>query len=122
MTTVIWIDWYSYHVSRFRALFEHQSFKGQVTGIELIGGCGVHAGLKFREDDRAGLPIESLFPTADWESTGQMELAGAVWRKLQEIQPSAVLVPGYYNAPALAAAIWARLHRKRSVLMSETTP
>jgi len=121
LTTVIWIDWYSYHIARFRALLEHQSLEGQVTGIELIGGCGVHSGLKFRDKDRAGLPISSLLPTADWESAGQMHLARAVWRKLQQLRPSTVLVPGYYTAPALAAALWARLHRKRSALMSETT-
>ena len=121
MTTVIWIDWYSYHIARFRALLEHQSLQGQVTGIELIGGCGVHSGLKFRDKDRAGLPISSLLPTADWESAGQMHLARAVWRKLQQLRPSTVLVPGYYTVPALTAALWARLHRKRAALMSETT-
>ncbi len=121
MTTVVWIDWYSYHVSRLRALFEHQSLKGQVTGIELVGGCGVHAGLKFRDEDRDGLPIASLLPASDWQSAGQLRLARAVWQKLQQLRPSAVLVPGYYTAPALAAALWARLHGKRSVLMSETT-
>jgi 1,2-diacylglycerol 3-alpha-glucosyltransferase len=121
MTTVIWIDWYSYHISRFRALFEHESFKHQVTGIELVGGCGVHRGLLFRDEERAGLPISSLFPQADWDQTGQMKLARAVWAKLNQLRPSSVLVPGWYTAPALAAAIWARLHGRRSILMSETT-
>ncbi|MBV9768795.1 MAG: glycosyltransferase family 4 protein [Bryobacterales bacterium] len=121
MTTVIWIDWYSYHVSRFRALFEHRFFKGQVTGIELVGGCGVHRGMQFRDAERTGLPIYSLFPQADWDQTGPMSLAWAVWRKLDELRPSSVLVPGWYTAPALAAAAWARLHGKRSILMSETT-
>lgn len=37
------------------------------------------------------------------------------------MRPRAVLVPGYYTLHALAAALWARLHRRRSVLMSETT-
>ena len=121
MTTVIWIDWYSYHITRFRALLHHESLRGEVTGIELIGGCGVHSGLKFRDEDRGRLPIYSLFPEADWASAGQLPLARAVWRKLQEIRPSAVLVPGYYTMPALAAALWAKMHGKRSVLMSETT-
>lgn len=121
VTTVIWIDWYSYHVSRFRALLDHEGLRGNVTGIELIGGCGVHPGLKFRDTDRGHLPIASLFPNADWASAGQYRMARAVWRKLQEIRPSAVLVPGYYTLPALAAALWAKLHRRRSILMSETT-
>jgi glycosyltransferase involved in cell wall biosynthesis len=121
LTTVIWIDWYSYHVSRFRALFEHESLKRQVTGIELVGGCGVHQGLQFRDSDRDGLPISSLFPQADWAKTGQMTLARAVWAKLNQLRPSSVLVPGWYTAPAVAAAVWAKVHGKRSILMSETT-
>ena len=121
MTTVIWIDWYSYHVSRFRALFEHEKLQRDVTGIELVGGCGVHAGLQFRDSDRSGLPISSLFPDADWQKTGQLTLARALWNKLQNIQPSSVLVPGWYTLPAIAAALWAKLHGKRSILMSETT-
>lgn len=121
MTAVIWIDWYAYHIARFRALAEHRQLKGKVSGIELVGGCGVHAGLKFREDDRAGLPITSLMPAADWQTAGQARLALAVWKKLQMLRPSAVLSPGYYTVPSLTAALWARTHRKRSVLMSETT-
>jgi len=121
LTTIIWIDWYSYHISRFRALFNHPSFQRQVTGIELVGGCGVHAGLQFRDADREGLPISSLFPETDWAKAGQIKLALAVWRKLDQLRPSSVLVPGWYTAPALAAALWAKLHNKRSILMSETT-
>ena len=121
MTTVIWIDWYAYHISRFRALFEHQRLGKRVVGIELVGGCGVHAGFQFRNSDRAGLPIVSLFPQADWNRTGQLKLAWAVWRKLNELRPSSVLTPGWYTMPALTAAAWAKIHGKRSILMSETT-
>lgn len=121
MTTVIWIDWYAYHVSRFRALVQHESLRGKVTGIELVGGCGVHDGLKFREDDRNGLPVTSLFPEADWSGTSKISLARAVWLKLNELQPASVFVPGLYTIPGFTAAVWARLHGKRSVLMSETT-
>ena len=110
MTAVIWIDWYSYHISRFRALTEHESLRKNVTGIELVGGCGVHAGLHFRDGERAGLPILSLFPEADWQKTKQTTMAWALWRKLGQLNPSSVLVPGWYTMPAVAAALWARLH------------
>lgn len=120
-TTVIWTDWYSYHLSRFRALLEHESLGGRVTGIELVGGCGEHAGLQFRDNDRRGLPITTLFPEKNWLEAGKVELARAVWRRLQEVQPNTVLVPGYYTLYAVTAALWAKLHGKRSVLMSETT-
>jgi 1,2-diacylglycerol 3-alpha-glucosyltransferase len=67
------------------------------------------------------LPIASLFPTGNWEETKKAELARAVWRKLNELRPSSVLVPGCYTVPGLTAALWAKLHRKRCVLMTETT-
>jgi glycosyltransferase involved in cell wall biosynthesis len=121
LTTVIWIDWYSYHLSRFRALVENEGLKGNVTGIELVGGCGVHAGLKFREDDRAGLPISSLLPEANWNETPKRVIAKAVWKKLDELNPSTVLIPGCYTVPGFAAALWAKVRGKRSVLMTETT-
>jgi 1,2-diacylglycerol 3-alpha-glucosyltransferase len=121
LTTVIWIDWYSYHLSRLRALLQHEAFRSRVSGIELVGGCGVHRGLQFREPERDGLPISSLFPDSDWDQVGQLRLARAVWRELGRLNPSSVLVPGWYTAPALAAALWAKLHRRCSILMSETT-
>ena len=121
MTTVIWIDWYSYHISRFRALVSHETLSGQVTGIELVGGCGVHKGMQFRDQNRDGLPIVSLFPARDWNQVRQTELARALWTKLNELRPSVVLVPGIYTLPGLAAAVWAKIHGRCSVLMSETT-
>jgi glycosyltransferase involved in cell wall biosynthesis len=121
LTTVIWIDWYSYHISRFRALVANETLKGQVTGIELVGGCGVHTGMQFRDQNRGGLPITSLFPTKDWNQVGRTEVARALWKKLNELRPSLVLVPGIYTLPGLAAALWAKLHGRRTVLMSETT-
>jgi len=121
VTAIIWIDWYSYHISRLRALAEHESLKGKIAGIELVGGCGVHAGMRFRDHARDGLPITSLFPSADWKNTGQLRLALAIWRQLRILRPDTVLIPGYYTMPALAAALWAKCHRRRSVLMSETT-
>lgn len=120
MTAVIWIDWYPYHVARFEALAEHEELRQNVIGIEMVGGQGVH-GQTYRSEDRTGLPIVTLCPTVNWRGAGQRRLAVEVWRKLSQINPAAVLVPGYYTAPALAAALWARLHGSRSILMSEST-
>jgi 1,2-diacylglycerol 3-alpha-glucosyltransferase len=121
VTAVIWIDWYPYHVARFRALCEHPRLRGRLAGIELVGGCGVHRGLDFRQRDRGGLPVSVLFPEADWHGVGRLQLARAVWSRLNRLQPSSVLVPGWAAAPAIAAALWAKLHRRRSILMTETT-
>lgn len=121
MVAVIWIDWYTYHLARLRALVEHDRLRGKVMGIELVGGCGVHAGLAFRDGGRDGLPVETLLPGVDWRRNLQPRLALKLWRKLNRANPSVVLVPGYYTLPALCAAVWARLHGRRSVLMSEST-
>ncbi len=118
---VIWIDWYPYHVARFRGLDAASSLRGGVVGIELVGGVGVHKGLKFREELPAGLAVETLVPGASWLEVNKIELARALWRRLSELNPEVVLVPGYYTLPAIAAALWARVHGRTSVLMTEST-
>lgn len=118
---VIWIDWYTYHVARFRALAEHPLLRGRVAGIELVGGSGMHGGLLFRDDKRAGLPVTTLEPSSSWTEAGQTRLALAIWKKLNQLKPSVVMVPGYYTAPAIAAALWTKLRGRKSILMTETT-
>ncbi|MBB6143674.1 glycosyltransferase involved in cell wall biosynthesis [Silvibacterium bohemicum] len=117
---VLWIDWYPYHVARFKGLQAAFGVNGKVRGIELVGGIGVHAGLKFREELPPGLPVDTLLPERSWQEASKLALAFAVWRKLQELGPEMVLVPGYYTLPAIAAAVWAKAHRRTSVLMTES--
>jgi 1,2-diacylglycerol 3-alpha-glucosyltransferase len=118
---VIWIDWYAYHVARFKGLLEHEDLAGRVAGIEMVGGVGVHTGLKFREDLPSDLPVETLFPDSSWQQVKGWRTAKAVWKRLNQLDPAVVLVPGYYTAPGLAAAIWGKLKRRRTVLMTEST-
>jgi len=118
---VIWIDWYPYHVARFRGLMSTPSLAGQVCGIELVGGVGVHVGLKFREDLPADLPVHTLMPHSSWTEAGQLRLALKLWQHLYRVNPDVVLVPGYYTLPAIAAALWARTHQRTSLLMTEST-
>ncbi|MGA8596336.1 MAG: glycosyltransferase family 4 protein [Bryobacteraceae bacterium] len=118
---VIWIDWYAYHAARFRALTEHKSLNGRVTGLELVGGAGVHQGMVFREKTNQALPVRTIAPEASWNGIGQRRLARLLWRELESMQPSVVLVPGYYTAPGLAAALWSKWRGRRSVLMTEST-
>ncbi len=118
---VIWIDWYAYHVARFQGLTRNPDLSGQVAGIEMVGGIGVHAGLKFRENLPAALPVETLFPENSWQEVKGLKTAVAVWKQLNRRNPQVVLVPGYYTAPGLAAALWGKLKRRRTVLMTEST-
>ena len=118
---VLWIDWYAYHVARFQGLVDHPELSGQVVGIEMVGGVGVHAGLRFRQEIPSSLPVQTLLAGSGWKEAGKWSLARLIWRCLNELNPSVVLVPGYYTVPALAAAIWARLKGKKPVLMTEST-
>jgi glycosyltransferase involved in cell wall biosynthesis len=118
---VIWIDWYAYHVARFRAIATHPVFEGRAIGIELVGGAGLHGRMVFRAGEREGLPITTLFPDGSWSDIGQYRIARRLWKELNRISPEVVLVPGYYTLPGLASVFWARLHGKRAVLMSEST-
>jgi 1,2-diacylglycerol 3-alpha-glucosyltransferase len=118
---VIWIDWYPYHVARFRGIEAAPTLSGRVVGIELVGGIGVHAGLKFRESLPEDLAIETLLPNTSWREASHLQLARMLWRRLSQLNPEVVLVPGYYTLPAIAAAVWARLHGAASVLMTEST-
>jgi glycosyltransferase involved in cell wall biosynthesis len=117
---VIWIDWYPYHVARFRALSRHPWLTESLTGIEMVGGCGVHRNMNFRSHDRTGLPILTLEP-GDWDRAGQGKLARRLWNTLERLSPRVVLIPGYYTLPALAAALWCKRRKRRAVLMTETT-
>lgn len=117
---VIWIDWYPYHVARFRALSEHPWLHSSLTGIEMVGGCGVHRNMNFRAHDRTGLSILTLEP-GDWDRAGQGRLARRLWSTLERLSPRAVLIPGYYTLPAFAAALWCKWRRRRAILMTETT-
>jgi 1,2-diacylglycerol 3-alpha-glucosyltransferase len=121
MIVVIWIDWYAYHVARLRALAEHRLLRGRVCGIEMVGGCGVHGQLNFRCEERKDLPVKTLLPAAHWGNAGQWRLGVEMWQNLRRLNPSLLLVPGYYNLPSLAAALWAKLHGRRTVLMCEST-
>ena len=118
---VIWIDWYAYHVARFAGLNGTPSLANRVVGLELVSGAGVHPGLRFREDLPEGLAIETLMPGVSWNEAGKLKLSILLWKRLNALRPRVVLVPGYYHLPGITAALWARLHRRCSVLMTEST-
>ena len=118
---VIWIDWYAYHLARFKGLQSAIGSNGEVHGIELVGGVGVHKGYNFRAGMPAGLPLETLRPRDSWLETGKLSLSIALVKRLRVLNPAVVLIPGYYTLPAIAAALWCKWNHRTSVLMTETT-
>ena len=117
---VIWIDWYPYHLARFAGL-QSVTSREEIAGIELVGGIGVHAGMKFREDRDANLRIETLRPHSNWHNTNKFGLSISLLKALSRLDPEVILVPGYYTLPAFATMAWARWKGRTSVLMTETT-
>ena len=117
----IWIDWYAYHIARFQGLLNDPNLRGRVAGIEMVGGEGVHAGLRFKADLPPDLPVRTLAPSASWRSVSAWQLSRLLWKELDALDAAAVLVPGYYTLPAIAAALWARSHNRLSILMTEST-
>ena len=105
----------------FAGLMRRLLYVGVWWDSSLWAGVGVHKGLKFREELPEGLRVETLMPEASWSQANKMELARRVWGRLSELDPEVVLVPGYYTLPAVAAALWARMHGRTSVLMTEST-
>ena len=118
---VIWIDWYAYHLARFKGLQSAIGSDGEVRGIELVGGVGVHKGYTFRVGMPEGLPVETLRPRDSWHDTGKLSLSIALFQRLSTLNPAVVLIPGYYTLPAIAAALWCKWKHRTSVLMTETT-
>ena len=118
---VIWIDWYAYHIARFRGLLANPALQGRVTGIEMVGGEGVHAGLRFKAELPTELPVITLAPSSSWKSINPWRLSRSLWKKLNVCDSAAVLVPGYYTLPAITAALWAKSHDRLSILMTEST-
>ena len=91
-------------------------------GWQLVGNFGVHGNFNFREDNR-GRPSR-LVPYCLIAVGGMLarsQITRALCARLSRLDPSVVFVPGYYTLPAIAAAIWAKVHGKRSVLMTEST-
>lgn len=121
MVVLIWIDWYPYHHARLRALVNNSRIGKQAVGIELVGRTGVHKGLVFREAAEASLPLITLMPSTDWGRGAQIRGARLLWKELNRLNPEVVFIPGYYTLPAFAAALWGRLNRRRTVLMTEST-
>ena len=73
---VIWIDWYAYHLARFKGpAVRDLGSDGEVHGIELVGGVGVHKGYTFRAGMPEGMPVDTLRPHDSWHETGKLSLS-----------------------------------------------
>ena len=110
---VVWTNFGPYHLARIRALAQYF----RVLAIELAAFERLYGW----QTDKSEIGAEMYtMREGDWEDQRQLSVAASLWRKLNALQPDAILVPGYATAPAIAAALWGKLHNARTVLMSES--
>ena len=112
---IVWRHLGPYHAARARAV----SGLCDLTVLELAAserGCGWSG-------DRPGAAVRTLtLSSTDLQDDPPLRSARRIWNELGRLNPRSVFIAGYGEPPFLAAALWCRLHRRRSVLFSETTP
>ncbi len=109
-----------YHLVRLRAIQDR--LDGNCISIELVGGYGDadYYGLPFRDLERAGLNIVTLFPDKDFNDVSPFQLSQKLLQTLQEIAPEHVALCGYHRIENLAALAWAKLTRRSAILMIDS--
>src|ERR1039458_4033336 len=109
---VLWSTYGHYHIARLVAL-------SQVFSVFPIAYGASDASYRWMGNRGLG-QITELCPST-WQGHSQFKLACRVWRVLERIRPDVVLISGYSDIPAVSAAVWASLHRRVAILMSDTT-
>jgi 1,2-diacylglycerol 3-alpha-glucosyltransferase len=117
---LVWIDFVGYHLARLRAI--QNQLEGNCVGIELVGGFGDQdcCGLPFRDSDREGLTIITLFPDKDLNQLSTLQLSLRLVQTLQELKPEYVALCGYHRVENLAALVWAKVTGRSAILMIES--
>jgi glycosyltransferase involved in cell wall biosynthesis len=117
---LVWIDFVGYHLARLRAI--QNQLEGNCVGIELVGGFGDQdcCGLPFRDSDREGLNIITLFPDKDLNQLSTLQLSQKLVQTLQELKPEYVALCGYHRLENLAALAWAKVTGRSAILMIES--
>ncbi len=108
---VIWTSFGPYHLARIQAM--KACF--DVRAIELASDERLYRWWR-------GAPDASSYTLTQgaWEDQGKIVVTGKLWRLLDNLQPTVILVPGYASLPALCAAAWGRIHGAKTILMSES--
>jgi glycosyltransferase involved in cell wall biosynthesis len=110
---IVWPSFGPYHLARIQSLTAHFD----VHAVELAGSQRLY---RWAENKSSlGWSIHTLREGA-WEDQNSLAVAVRLWRKLNDLRPDLLLVPGYANAPALSAALWGKTHASRTLLMSES--
>lgn len=111
MITLLFDHFGPYHLARFRVVSEN------VVGIEFFRRSMEYA---WEVVERKALQLETLFPNCS-PNPSTRSLRAAVHGALDQLQPSAVAVPGWSATGALAGLEWCLNRNTPVILMSEST-
>lgn len=121
MTRRIILQWPSfgpYHTARLRACAELAPEGVEVVGLAVAGQV---EGRPWKPDrEMEGVRIVTLFPDAMYHALQGSQVAEAMTRTLDELEPFAVGVSGYGMTDSRAALRWCVRHGVRRVLMTES--
>jgi glycosyltransferase involved in cell wall biosynthesis len=116
---VIWTSFGPYHVARLRAAAALAAREGaKIAGIEIAPRDAVYAWDAVGDND--DVARTTLFPNRTYESLSRAEIAAALFRTLDELEPDAVAVNGWSAPEAQGAIAWSDRRCRAAVVMSET--
>ena len=111
---LIWINFGPYHYARISALAR----RCRLTAIQLASYQRIYG---WRADAADCEACVITVMDGVWEELSQIKVAAGLWRLLDKIRPEVLLIPAYDTAPAVAGAIWGRLHGSRTIVMAVST-
>lgn len=115
---VLWDYYQHYHLARLRALRAHGGARGwNVTG--LAAGQGGARRDSHRSEPPTGDDAPTLLGDPEWDLTSAAA-ADAFAQRLDELDPSAVLVPGWGTVVARRGLRWCRERRRGAVVIVES--
>lgn len=119
LVSVCFTNFGPYHLARLRSLADRLAARGdRLIAYEVADTEQTYPWSRRRDDE----PFEwvTLFPGRVLESIEPEDCRRAMVEALDRDRPDAVGIVGYARPESMAAARWARRHRRPAVLMSES--
>jgi glycosyltransferase involved in cell wall biosynthesis len=109
-----------YHIARVEGLLKNpQILPKQVTAIELARSQEEYPWAATIND--LNCSVVSVIKNTTLEKTNIIKLLYKVYQTLNQVNPGAVAIAGYFQPPMLIALAWCLWHGKAPILLSETT-
>ena len=117
---VIFTNYGPYHIARVSSFYESCKLIGwEVIGIEM----GRYETTYEWEANIQDLPFKLISVVKDkpWTEVRFRDLFARINNSLLEINPDFIVIAGYFEIGMLFALFWSHWHRKKSILLSEST-